>query len=243
MLITWLLYPLLLTVASVGQGLLARRVLRGPSPLLLLPTGFALMLAITTALVDIGLSGVAWLGIVVPAMAGFVVGLPGLRGRPRPPRDAWLWPALAALAAWAMFAAPVLLSGRATFTGFSMITDIANHFDLTAQITTAGHVAPTPVDSSFAESIRKLLGASYPTGVHSLLGAWSQLLGRELAWMYQPTIAFAAPMGALAAFGVLRFAGLVAPLRALGAVVVVQPTLLYSYGLVAGFKELFAAVM
>src|SRR5690349_6213872 len=125
MLITWLLYPLLLTVASFGQGLLARRVLRGPSPLMLLPTGFALMLVVTTAMVDVGLYRVAWLGIVVPAVAGFVVGLPGLRGRPRPQRDAWIWPALAAVAAWALFAAPVVLSGRVTFTGFSMITDIA----------------------------------------------------------------------------------------------------------------------
>ena len=245
MLISWLLYPLLLTAASLGQGLLVRRVLRGPSDLLLLPVGFALMIAATTALIDIGLYKVAWLGIVVPTVAGYALSVPWLRERRRqwPARETWLWPLLAALFAFVAYAAPVVFSGRLTFTGFSMITDIANHFDLAAQMTSAGQVAPTPVDSSFAESIRKLLGASYPTGMHSLLGAWSQLLGRELAWMYQPTITFAAPMGALAAFGVLRWAGLSAPLRALAAAVVVQPTLLYSYGLVAGFKELFAAVM
>lgn len=243
MLINWLLYPLLLTVASLGHGLLVRRVLRGPSSLLLLPTGFGLMIIATTALMGTGLHRQAWLGIVVPAALGLVIGRGEFRGWRDAPRPDWLWPAAAAVGAFAIFALPILASGRNTLTGYTMITDIANHFDLTARLVEAGNTPPPAIDSSYAESVRKLMGAGYPTGLHSLLGAWSELLGRELAWMYQPTISFAAPMGALAAFGVLRFTGLPPALRTLGAAIVVMPTLLYSYGLVAGFKELFAAVM
>lgn len=243
MLINWLLYPLLLGVASAGHGLLVRRFARGPSDLLLLPVGFASLIVLTTMCMVAGLHSVAWLGIVVPALAGFALGREDVRAWRHSPRSAWLWPAGAAFGAFAVFAMPVVLSGHGTWTGFTMITDIANHFDLTAQLVKVGRVHPNPVDSSYAESLRKLLDANYPIGMHSLLGASSELLGRELAFMYQPTIAMSAPMGALAAFGVLRWVGLPSAMRALGAVVIVMPNLLYAYGLVAGFKELFGAMM
>ena len=243
MLISWLLYPVLLAVAALGHGLLLRRILGGPSTLLVLPLGFASMIVVCTLLMGTSWHGAAWVGIVVPAAIGLLAG----RGEPaawrRAPRADWAWPAAAALGVFAIFAAPVLLSGENSFTGYSTITDIANHFDLSARLISAGRVGPSVVDSSYAESLRKLLGASYPTGLHSLLGAWSELLGRELAWLYQPTLAFAAPMAALGAYGVLRWARLPAGLRAFGALIVVQPNLLYAYGLGAGFKELFAMTM
>jgi hypothetical protein len=243
MLINWFLYPLLMLVASAGHGLLIRRLVGRPFGLLLLPVGFALMIVVTTFLMTTGLHGSAWLGIVVPAALGFAVSVRELPLRRPEDLGAALWPAGAALLAFALFAAPVVLTWRNTFTGFTMITDIANHFDLTARLVGSGHEQLGVVDSSYLESVRKLLGASYPTGMHSLLGSWSELLGREIAWMYQPTISFAAPMAALSAFALLRWAGLPAPLRAAGAAVVVMPNLLFSYGLAAGFKELFAATM
>ncbi|MFL5844101.1 MAG: hypothetical protein ACJ762_05345 [Solirubrobacteraceae bacterium] len=243
MVINWLLYPVALTVAATGHGLLVRRVARGPSNLLLLPTGFASMIVLTTMCMVTSLHGVAWLAIVVPTVAGLVLGRADLAAFRAAPRADWQWAAGAALIAFGIFAVPVVLSGQLSFTGYSMITDTGNHFDLTAQLVEFGKVRPNPVDSSYAESVRKLMDANYPIGLHSLLGGWSELLGRELAWMYQPTVAFAAPMGALAAFGVLRWIGLPPALRAAAAVVVVQPNLLFAYGLVAGFKELFGAMM
>jgi hypothetical protein len=243
MLINWLLYPVLMVVASTGHGLLVRRIIGGPSNLLLIPVGFASMVVCTTMLMATRLHGVAWLGIVIPAVAGWWFGRHRIGPWRAAPSSEWLWPALCALGAFATFAAPVVLFGHLTFTGFSEITDTANHFDLTAQLVRFGRVHPSPVDSSYAESVRKLLDVDYPMGLHSLLGAWSELLGRELAWMYQPTVAFAGPVAALGAFGIFRWVGLPTPLRALAAVVVAQPNLLYAYGLAAGFKELFAATM
>ena len=105
-------------------------------------------------------------------MAGFAVSLPRLRTLGRPPAAA-VWPALSAGAAFAVFAAPVLLSGRSTFTGYSMITDIAHHFDLAAQLQAVGPRPLEAIDSSFAESLRKLFGANYPLGMHSVLAGWS----------------------------------------------------------------------
>lgn len=243
MLINWLLYPLLLTLASAGHGLLVRAIARGPSNLLLLPTGFASMIVLTTMSMASGLHGVAWIAIVVPALLGFALRRRDVQAARRAPLPDWLWPAGAGAGAFLIFALPVVFSGHLTFTGFSMITDTANHFDVTARLMDVGRLHPDPVDSSYAESVRKLFDANYPIGLHSLLGAWSDLLGREVVWMYQPTVAFGAPMGALAAYGVLRWMGLPSALRVLGAIVVVQPNLLYAYGLAAGFKELLGAMM
>jgi hypothetical protein len=243
MLINWLLYPVLLTLASAGHGLLVRSVARGPSNLTLLPVGFASMIVLSTMAMSSGLHGAAWLAIVVPALLGFALRTADVRAWRQADRSLWLWPAAAGGGAFLIFALPVVFSGHLTFTGFSMITDTANHFDVTNRLMAAGKVTPLPVDSSYDESVRKLFDANYPIGLHSLLGSWSELLGREVAWMYQPTVAFGAPMGALAAFGVLRWVGLPVALRAFAATVVVQPNLLYAYGLAAGFKEFLGAVM
>lgn len=243
MLINWLLYPLLLAALAAGHGLLIRRLAGGPSALLLLPVGYASMVVWSTMAMATRLHGVAWLALVVPAVTGYALARPTIADWRRRPRWDVRWPLFCGLAAFAIFAAPVVLSGESTLTGYSMITDFSNHFDLTAQLMQSGRVHPAVVDSSFAESVRKLLDANYPIGMHSLLGASAELLGRDLAWLYQPTIAFAGPMAALAAYGVLSRLGLPTLLRAIAAVIVVQPNLLFAYGMEAGFKELLGAAM
>jgi len=243
-LINWLLFPLLLVVACAGHGLLIRRITGGPSWVLLLPTGFASLLTLCLmAMAFRPLHSVAWLALVLPALAGWALGW----AETRTWRASWTWDsgwaAAAGLGAFAVFAAPVVLSGELTFTGFSVITDIANHFDLTARLVEVGRVKPQVIDSSYAESVQKLLGSHYPVGMHSVLGASSELLGREPAFLYQPLVAFAGPMGALAGFGLLRRLRLPLALAALGGFVMIQPNLLYQYSLAAGFKELIGVAM
>jgi hypothetical protein len=242
-LINWLLFPLVLTAASAGHGLLIRRLLGAPSPLLVVPTGFASIVVLCALAMLSPLHSVAWLAIVVPAVAGIGLEVPGLRRR-RPTLSAIeLLPGWVAVAVFAVYAAPIVLSGDLTFAGYSLTVDIAHHFDLTSWLMAHGTAAPDAAASSQQHVADKLLSSTYPIGFHSLLGASSELLGRELAWLFQPTIAFAAPMASLAAYALLTQSRLSRPLAALGAFVVAQPALLYAYSLQAGFKELFSFTM
>lgn len=242
MLIDWLLYPLVLAAASTGHGLLVRRITGAPSGLLILPAGFAAMIVWCSLAMKVGpFHSVAWLAIVLPAVTGWVtVAARARQGWPhrlRLPREARL-PTVVALAVFAAYAAPVVLSGQASFTGYSTIIDTARHFDLTGWLIAHGTRMPD-ITSSQTEVVSGLLSSSYPIGFSATLGAGSELFARDLPWIFQPTVALGGPMAALSVFSVLGRFGLPSSLRCLGAFVCAQPTLLYSISLAAGFKELY----
>jgi hypothetical protein len=127
MLINWLVYPLLLTLACAGHGLVARRLFAVASGALLLPLGFASVIVLSTLTIASPLHAVPWLALVVPAVAGWALGGRELIGEVRARHDLWP-PAGAALLAFLAYGAPVLLSGELTFSGYSQIVDIAHHF-------------------------------------------------------------------------------------------------------------------
>lgn len=241
MFLDWFVYPTVLALASTGHGLLIRRIIGGPGALLIVPVGFAAMLIWVTMAMRAGLHGSVWLAVVVPALAGFVLHLPrardGWAARSRA-RDGVV-PGGLALATFAAYAAPVVLSGDSTITGYTMITDIAHHLELSAFLSANG---PTPTDavtSSHLQVANGLLYSNYPLGFASLLAGTSQLFGRELAWMYQPTVAFGGPVAALAAYALCGRLELSRGLRAVAAFVTAQASLLYAYSLQGGFKELY----
>ena len=126
MVVSWVVFPLLAVTASTGCGLLVRR-LAGEAlpPLLVLPCGFAAMIVVGTTGTSIAALAPAtgWL-IAAVAVAGFISARPLLRV-PWPPSESARWAAAAAAGAFAVFAAPVILTGAPTFTGFLRIVDIA----------------------------------------------------------------------------------------------------------------------
>jgi hypothetical protein len=241
---SWLVTPALMTAVFLGCGLLVRRLGGGSvPPIFVLPLGFALVLVVggvaTSLDVTSGLGGYAFLAL---AAAGLVLErrtLLSFLGRPR----AWIWPAAAAFAAFAVIAAPLVLSGSASYTGYARIVDIPHQFELSAYLLDHGRTAITTSDSSATEVVRKVLGAGYPGGWQSALASFGKLLSTDLAWLYQPLLALTSAMLALAVFGLLR--GLVrwVPLRALAAGVAAQANVLYAYGSAGGFKELAAAAV
>jgi hypothetical protein len=237
----WALFPLLLLAVCLGSGLLVRRISGGAlSDVLVLPVGFAL----TVALCTLGTS-ITWLA---PA-AGWIaltVGLVGLalvRPRMRLWRAAsktFLYPATAAFVAFAVIAAPVVLTGTTTWTGWGRIVDTAFQMAFSQHLAEAGRSVP-PGDSAFNETILGLTGNGYPGGAQATLGAIAGVIRTDVAWCYQAYLAWAAAMGALALYSFLRRVIAIPLLCCIGAAVAIQPNILYAYALEGGIKELTTA--
>jgi hypothetical protein len=236
-----ILFPLVLLGLSTGAGLLAHR-LSGAwmSSALVLPTGFAL-----TVVICAFATSYAWLapaaGPIAAAVAvvGFVVA--GRKQLPHVRRPSGIpWAMIAAFSAFAVIAAPVVLTGTATWTGYTRIVDIAFQMDLAHYLAAAGRAVPS-LGSSYHVAVQKLVDIGYPGGAQSTLGAIAALIHTDVAWCYQAFLAFAAAMGALAIYSLLGQVTASRPLRCLGAAIAIQPNLLYGYALVGGIKELTTA--
>jgi hypothetical protein len=249
----WVLFPVVLLVASLGCGLLVRRAAGGElSALLLVPVGFALVVVISAFATSYGwLTPAAAPILAVAAVAGLGLeararGLAWKTLRPQRPSladGAWLWPALAALLAFGVVGGPVFLTGEVGWTGYTRIVDIGFQMDLAQHLAEAGRVLPPNGDSSYNIVAAKLLGIGYPGGSQATLGVMAKLTRTNVAWCYQAFLAFTAAMGAVAIFSVLGRATRSGPMRCLGAAIAIQPNILYGYALEAGIKELTTACL
>src|SRR5436190_2696643 len=122
LLIAWIVFPVVLGALCLGCGLLLDRLAGGCIPgALLLPAGFAAIIVVAQlpTLWDLTAK------MATPVAIALAIG--GYWASPRwrhPPTVAWV-PAAAALAVFAVYAAPVVLSGQATFAGFIRLDDTA----------------------------------------------------------------------------------------------------------------------
>ncbi len=242
----WVLFPLVLLAASVGCGLLVRRIAGGtPSRLLVAPTGFALVVVICAFACSYEKSAPA-AGVIVSVVA--IVGF-ALEARtkhlhlPRPRFGPWVWPVVAALVAFTAVGGPVFLTGSVSWTGYTRIVDLAFQFDFAQHLAEAGRASPAKGDSSYNIVVAKLIGIGYPGGAQATLGAMAMLIRTNIAWCYQAFLAFATAMGALAIFSILGRVTRNGFMRCIGAAVAIQPTVLYAYGLAAGIKELTTSAL
>jgi hypothetical protein len=112
--VAWLLFPLLLCVLTLGCGLLVERLAGIALPgVLLVSLGLALIVVATQAVTYWDATAeLATPLVLLLALAGFALSL----DRARAVLPDW-WAGGAALAVFAVFAAPVVLSGNATFAG------------------------------------------------------------------------------------------------------------------------------
>lgn len=238
--LAWVVYPLVLLALCVGLGLLVDvlcgRRLPGP---LVPPVGLAAIVVVGqfTTLAD------ATAELTVPlllflAVIGLAFSLPWRFGRPD-----WR-PAAVALAAFAAFGAPVILSGQPTFAGFIMLDDTATWLALTDRIMEYGR---SPLDdllpSTYRATLDFNLAGGYPIGVFIPFGAAQKLVGGDLAWVFQPYVSFLAAMLALGLWRILD--GIVArPIqRGLVVFVATQAALLVGYALWGGVKEVAATAL
>lgn len=241
-LFAWVLFPALMLLLSAGAGLALRR-LAGPfavPAVLVVPAG----LAVLVVLAGMFCYYKALAPLAGPACA--VVGLLGLASGYRPmrrrlARERWragLWALSAACGAFAIVAAPVVLSGKPGFTGYTHIVDISYELDLAAHLAHSGRAIPAVGSSAYQVVMMKYLGSGYPGGGQWTLGALSNLTPIDLSWLYQPFLAFVAAMSALSLYSLLGRVLEQRALRALGAFIAAQPNILIAYVYAGGIKEL-----
>jgi hypothetical protein len=241
-LLAWVVFPALMLVLCGGAGLAVRR-LTGPTavpPLLVLPVGMATLVVVCGLFCYYApLAPLAGAACVLVGVLGLVLGRDALgRVVERRARGVDLWAVGAAVGAWMVVAAPVVLSGKPGFTGYAHIVDIAYQFDLSAHFASSGRSIPTLSNSAYQADMIKYLGSGYPGGGQWTLGALSNLTPVDLSWLYQPFLAFLSAMSALSLYALLGRLLEPRPLRALGAFVAAQPSILLAYTLAGGIKEL-----
>jgi hypothetical protein len=237
LLVCWLVFPLVLGLLSLGCGLLLERLsgLTLPGPLLP-AAGLALIVvgAQFATLAD-PTAELAMPGVVAASVAGFALA----HRRERKAIDPSA--AACALGVFAVFSAPVVLSGDATFAGYIKLDDTATWLAMTDRVMEHGRSVAGLAPSTYEATLDNYLATGYPVGSFLPLGVGRPLVGQDLAWLFQPYLAF---LGAMLALGFyVLSARLVEPpaLRALTAAIASQPALLFAYSLWGGVKELAAA--
>ncbi|MEX0973684.1 MAG: hypothetical protein WDZ46_10575 [Solirubrobacterales bacterium] len=241
LLVAWIVYPLVLLALCLGLGLLVDLLSGRRLPgALLAPVGLAAIVVVGqfTTLSDATAELTVPL-LVLLAVLGAGLALPWRFGRPDP------WAVGAALAVFAVFAAPVVLSGAATFAGYIKLDDTATWFALTDRVMEHGRSLTGLEPSTYRATLDFNLAAGYPVGIFLPFGAAQKLTGGDLAWVFQPYVSLLAAMLAL---GLWQIGGgfrrlLEQPaLRALAVFVAAQPALLFGYAIWGGVKEVAAAV-
>jgi len=241
-LLAWVVFPALVLLLSTGAGLVVRR-LAGPAAvpkLLVVPTGLAVLVVVCGAFCYYAsLAPLAGPACVLVGVVGLVLARARLRRviANRARGTDW-WALAAAFGAWAVVAAPVVLSGKPGFTGYAHIVDTSFQFDLAAHFASSGRSIPTAANSAYQVVLMKYLGTGYPGGAQWTLGALSNLTPVDLSWLYQPFLAFLSAMSALSLYALLGRLVEPRPLRALGAFVAAQANILLGYTYAGGIKEL-----
>jgi hypothetical protein len=237
--VSWLLFPLVLGLLSLGCGLLLERAAGLQLPReLLLPLGFAGIVVVALFTTTNDTTAHLTTPVVVGlALAGLALALPWR------PAATGGWAAACAVATYAAFGAPVVLSGSATFAGYITLDDTATWLAYTDRLLEHGRNLTGLAPSSYEATLAFSWNGGYPVGAFPPLGVLHELLGTDSAWLFQPYVAFLAAMLALGLYGITARVIESRPLRALGAFVAAQAALLYAYALWGGVKEVATAAL
>jgi hypothetical protein len=240
LLAAWLLYPLALACICLGLGLLVERLSAWRMPgALLAPVGFATLLVLARLIT--ATQGTARLALPVIgalALGGLVLGRKRLLGlRPSP----WLVAAVAGL--YLLLAAPIVLSGEPTFAGYLALPDTNQQFALADLFAHRGPDWGGLPEGANSRLVAKYVTTSYPVAAQAALGVTAPLGALDIAWLYQPFLAFTLLLGGLAAWAIA------APLlarrwqAAIVAFTVPQSALVIGNYLTGSIKEIASAVV
>lgn len=233
----WVVFPLVLGALALGCGLAleAASGIRLPG-VLLVSSGLAVLVVAGQFVTMTGATAeLAAPLIVLISAAGFTI------GRPWRTRRLDGWALLAPICVYAAFAAPVVLSGEATLAGFIKLDDTASWLGITDRVFSDGYDHSGLAPSTHEAMLQFYLGSDYPVGSLVPLGITQQIVGQDLAWLYQPYLAF---LAAVLASGLYQLGSVLIasrPLLALTTFVASQPAILFGYALLGGAKEVGAA--
>lgn len=235
----WIVYPLVLLALCAGLGLLVDALSGRRLPgALVPPVGLAAIVVVgqfTTYSESTAELTVPVLALL--ALVGTAFALPWRYGRIDP------WSTGVAIAVFAVFATPVVLSGEPTFAGFIRLDDTATWLAFTDRVMEHGTNIEGLTPSSYQRTLEVNFTQGYPTGVFIPFGAAQKIVGGDLAWVFQPYMAFLAAMLALSLWEIAGSALRRPSLRALVVFIAAQPALLFGYSLWGGIKEVAAAAL
>ena len=186
--LAWVAFPLVLCALALGQGLLVARLAGDGVPgTLLLPLGLAGIVVASQLTTYFDWSAELTTPLVVAlAIAGFILG----RDRIRTLRPD-IWAAAAAVGVFATLAAPVIASGEATFAGYGVLGDTSIQFIGADHLLEHGRNLKSLKPSSYEFSLAQYHGSTnYPAGGPTAIGAVRPLVAQDVAWIYQPFLAF-----------------------------------------------------
>lgn len=163
--ICWIVFPAVMAILSLGSGLLVERASRTTLPVeLLLPTGFAAIVTVTLfSTLSAAIAPLTLPLVLAASVVGLAASLPPRLRRFDP------WAVAAAVGVFAVFAAPVLLAGDATFAGYVKLDDTATFLALTDRALEHGRslegLAPSSYEATLASTSRSTRSApSYRSG-------------------------------------------------------------------------------
>lgn len=239
LLVCWLVFPAVLALLSLGCGLALETVARVNLPgALLIPAGLAVIVVIAQfATMSDATAPLATPSVVAVAIVGVALSLPWRRARPD------TWAVVAAGAAFAAFAAPIVLTGHATFAGYIKLDDTSTWLALTDRLMEHGRNVSDLAPSTYEATLALNLAHGYPVGSFLSLGVGGQLVPEDLAWLFQPYLAFLGATTALALYVVVSPMIASRPSRAVAVFIGSQPALLFGYYIWGGIKEMAAAVV
>ena len=236
--LSWVAFPLVLALLSLGCGLLVQCGAGRALPEgLVLPSGLALIIVI--AEVTTKESWAAKLTtplVLVLALAGLALARPWRR-----PLHLGAWSLVVAGLVYFAYLAPVLATGDPTFTGYVKLDDSATWMAMTDRVLSHGHDLSGLAPSTYEATLHFYLTGGEPVGAMLPWGVGHQLVGQDLAWVFQPYLALG---GAMLALCLWVLAGQVVrsrPLRALVVFVAAQAAITFGYSLWGGIKEVSAA--
>jgi hypothetical protein len=237
--VTWFVFPLVLTAVALGWGLLVEELTGLRLPGVLLPAvGLAAIIVVAQFLtLDDTLAKLITPVAVALAVAGYGLSLP-LRDRP----IEW-WAVGVAVAIFAVYAAPIVLSGEATFAGYIKLDDTSTWMALTDRVMEHGRSLNGLAPSTYEATLAFNLGSGYPVGVFLPLGVGRALVAQDVAWVVQPYMALLASYLGLGLWAIATPIMRSRAIRAVAVFLATQPALLFGYYLWGGIKELAAAAL
>jgi hypothetical protein len=234
--LAWIAFPIVLALLSLGCGLLLETAsgMRLPGTLLV-PGGFIVIsIAVYFAHMSDRTAPLQTPFVVALALSGYALSPPWKRFQ----LDRWATGA--AVAVYAVFAAPVVLVGT-TFAGYVRLDDTATFIAFLDRATNHGYGAAGLAPSTYkATLLSEGYKHGYPLGSMLPLDVGHTILRVDQLWLWQPYLTFLAVLAGLGLYelasGLLQSRALRACVAFLGA----QAALFYGYAMWGGVKELFA---
>jgi hypothetical protein len=239
MFVAWVIFPLVLAALCLGCGVFVRTLTAAPIPgPLLLPLGFAVVMVVGefTSLADSTAELTAPI-VGGMALAGFLLaGTRLFRGVDR-------WAIAAAGGVFLVYAAPIVFSGEPTIAGYIKLDDTATWLALADYISEHGRSVSGLAPSTYEATLDFNLADGYPIGAFIPFGTGAVFVGKDIAWLIQPYMAFVASLLGLSLYALTDRVLESRALRAVCSFIAAQAALLFGYYLWGGIKEIAAAAI